>query len=158
MQEYFLKLIGNYRRYIHDDTPMMNAMYEAQQQQQQQQALPSPRSSPSSASASASPGGEPRRREREGSEHAGRGGDQREDNALKGYGQVFQHGAFVAQHRWVRGCKAVHLCGTDGAARVRGVMCLTAFSQVYQHSTFVAQARERNEGLRTFLARMVQRE
>ncbi len=82
-----LKLIGHYRRYIHEeDVPYIASPYSS----------PARGGAGGDASSSGSPvppggGGGPR------SSGGDRGGEG--DNALKGHGMVFEHAAFMAFHR-----------------------------------------------------------
>ena len=83
MQEYLLKLLGHYRRYIHEDSPALNGSAFAYP-------LLPPHYASSSSTMSPSSSGRP-----------GPGGG--DDNALKGHGMVFEHAAFMSFHRWEGG-------------------------------------------------------
>jgi len=81
MQQYFLKLIGDYRRFIHEDTPQMNAQFAA--------LLPPANSPRPNKDAAVQQGG---------SLHKRNASDARDDT-LRGFGQTFEHTLFVNHHK-----------------------------------------------------------
>lgn len=76
MQEYFLKLVGSYRKFIHEDTPHLNRSSIPN-------SAPSPRSG----------------HRRDNSDGARSVASSGHDDAIKGSGQVFEHNAFVNYHK-----------------------------------------------------------
>jgi hypothetical protein len=99
VQEFFLKLFGGYRRYIHVESPAISRQYAALVATQgalsgHSSAAGSPRDlRNNSAGAGGSITG--RRETAEAVARAAAAGDE----CLKGSGQVFEHLAFVASHR-----------------------------------------------------------
>lgn len=102
MQEYFLKLLGNYRSFMHEDTPALNARFAAAlhlsgglgQGAGAAGGAAAGFGSSSGAASPASPTPTPRPSARAGSRL-----DLAADNTIRGSGYVFEHAAFVAHHR-----------------------------------------------------------